>query len=72
MMIRTKHIEEYGLTELSAMAKINKISEELQDDIYFIVPTGLYTSAMYDMTISQDLIHQVTFRITLATQRSRI
>ena len=43
MMIRTKHIEECGLTELSDTAKINKMSEELQDDIYFIVPTGLYT-----------------------------
>ena len=38
MMIRTKHIEECGLKELSDTAKINKMSEELQDAIILLFP----------------------------------
>lgn len=45
MLNKAKHAEECSMAELSDKAEINKMFEELPDDVHFIVPIGLYTSA---------------------------
>ena len=73
-MIRTKLIEECGLIELSDTAKINKMSEELQDDIYFIVPTGLYTpntsANSLNFRSSEDSVVEEMYDMTILSQNN--
>merc|ERR1711971_805887 len=60
----------------SDAAKINKMSEELQDDIYFIVHTGLYTSnaSANNLTFrsSEDLLFDFSLTVKFAIHHHQV